>query len=108
MAAFLHEEGFAQEIRQSGFAEIMRDRLAVVADPREALTVFDFEETARRNVQAGHWAYMASGTDDDSTLHANRAAFRQVQLRPRRLRDATQVDIRTELFGERYASPIFL
>jgi len=63
VAAFLHEQGFAQEVRRSGFAEITRDRLSVVDDPRDALTVFDFEETAGRNVQPGHWAYMASGTD---------------------------------------------
>jgi isopentenyl diphosphate isomerase/L-lactate dehydrogenase-like FMN-dependent dehydrogenase len=31
-----------------------------------------------------------------------------VQLRPRRLRDATKVDIRVELFGNVYDSPIFL
>ena len=107
VAAFLQEAGFAQEIRQSTFAEIMRDRLTVIDDPKEALTVFDFEETARRKVQPGHWAYMASGTDDDQTLYANRAGFRQVQLRPRRLRDATKVDMRVDLFGTTYASPIF-
>ena len=103
VTAFLHEEGFAQEVRQSQFAEITRDRLRVVEDPKDALTVFDFEETARQKVQQGHWAYMASGTDDDATLRANRVAYQQVQLRPRRLRDATKVDMRTELFGERYA-----
>src|SRR5262249_41619610 len=56
----------------------------------------------------GHWSYMASGVDDDATLRANREGFRHVQLRPRRLRDATKVDMRTELFGMRYTSPIFL
>ncbi len=107
ISAFLQTEGLAQEVRQSTFADNARDRRTVVDDPKDALTVFDFEETARRTVQDGHWAYMASGTDDDATLYANRAAYRQVQLRPRRLRDATKVDMRTELFGERYASPIF-
>lgn len=80
----------------------------VITDPAEALNVFDFEEAARRNVNPGHWAYMASGVDDDGTLRANRDAFKQVQLRPRRLRDATQVDMRIELFGAVYDSPIFL
>src|SRR5207253_4688253 len=74
----------------------------------DALTACDCEEPARRKIKQGHWAYMASGTDDDVTLHANRAAFRQVQLRPRRLRDATKVDMRVDLFGTTYASPIFL
>jgi len=51
---------------------------------------------------------MVSGVDDDGTIRANREAFRQVQLRPRRLRDATKVDMRVELFGTTYNSPIFL
>jgi isopentenyl diphosphate isomerase/L-lactate dehydrogenase-like FMN-dependent dehydrogenase len=55
----------------------------------------------------GHWSYMASGVDDDATLLANREGFRQVQLRPRRLRDATRVDMHVERFGTTYDSPIF-
>src|SRR5215471_1106976 len=107
VAAFMRHEGFAQDMREIRFASVVRDRMSYVESPAEALTVFDFEETARRKVQQGHWAYMASGTDDDATLYANREAFRQVQLRPRRLRDATKVDMRVDLFGTTYASPIF-
>src|SRR5262249_6408686 len=55
----------------------------------------------------GHWAYMASGTDDASTLWANREGFRQIQLRARQLRDATKVRMRVDLFGTTYDSPIF-
>ena len=51
---------------------------------------------------------MASGVDDDGTLRANREGYKHVQLRPRRLRDATKVDMRVELFGTVYNSPIFL
>ena len=80
----------------------------LVTDPVSALNVFDFEEVAHRKVAPGHWAYMASGVDDDATLRANREAFKHVQLRPRRLRDATLVDSRVELFGTMYDSPIFL
>src|SRR6267142_4554781 len=80
----------------------------LITDPAKALNVFDFEEVAHRKVMPGHWAYMASGVDDDATLRANREGFRHVQLRPRRLRDATKVDMRVELLGTVYASPIFL
>ena len=80
----------------------------VIADPASALNVLEFEEAARRKVPTGHWAYMASGVDDDATLRANREIFKQVQLRPRRLHDATLVDTRVELFGTVYNSPIFL
>ena len=58
-------------------------------------------------MQPGHWAYMASGVDDDVTLRANRDGFRHVELRPRRLHDATTIDLRVELFGTQYSSPIF-
>ena len=79
----------------------------VIGGPAEALNVFDFEEAAHRKVQPGHWAYMVSGVDDDATLRANREGFSHVQLRPRRLHDATQVDMRVDLFGTVYNSPIF-
>jgi 4-hydroxymandelate oxidase len=82
--------------------------LGVIASPAEALSVLDFEEAARRKVQPGHWAYMASGVDDDATLRANREVFKHVQLRPRRLHDASKVDTRVDLFGTTYASPIYL
>ena len=77
----------------------------LLADPASALNVFDFEEAAHRKVPAGHWAYMASGVDDDATLRANREIFKRVQLRPRRLHDATLVDTRVELFGTVCNSP---
>ena len=79
----------------------------VITDPKDALDVMDFEEAAHRKVAPGHWAYMASGTDDDGTIRANREGFKHVQLRPRRLFDATKVDTRKELWGITYNSPIF-
>jgi isopentenyl diphosphate isomerase/L-lactate dehydrogenase-like FMN-dependent dehydrogenase len=80
----------------------------VLTDPAHALNVLEFEEAARRKVRSGHWAYMASGVDDDATLRANREGYSHYQLRPRRLRDATKVDMRVDLFGTTYNSPIFL
>src|SRR5256885_16962674 len=79
----------------------------VINDPASALNVLEFEEAAHRKVNPGHWAYMASGVDDDATLRANRDGFKHIELRPRRLRDATKVDMRVELFGTTYSSPIF-
>jgi 4-hydroxymandelate oxidase len=80
----------------------------LLVDAAAALNVFEFEEAARRRVSQAHWAYMASGVDDDATLRANREIFKRVQLRPRRLHDATLVDTRVDLFGTAYNSPIFL
>ena len=81
MAAFLGTDILAQDIKSSSFASILHDRMSVVENPKDALTVFDMEATARTKVQQGHWAYMSSGTDDDSTLLANREGFRHVRYR---------------------------
>jgi 4-hydroxymandelate oxidase len=89
------------------FAQQSTETADLIGDPKEALNVLDFEEAAHRKVLPGHWAYMRSGVDFDVTLRANREGFQHVQLRPRRLRDATKVDMRTELFGTVYNSPIF-
>src|SRR5262249_24560222 len=50
----------------------------VIDSPAQALSVMDFEEAAHRTVLPGHWAYMASGVDDDLTLRANRDGYRHV------------------------------
>ena len=100
--------GVAAFVERTAFAENSQDAIGVITDPAGALNVFDFEEAAHRKVLPGHWAYMASGVDDDATLRANREVFKHVQLRPRRLRDATKVDMRVGLFGTVYNSPIFL
>src|SRR5579863_4978007 len=82
--------GVTAFLEQSGLAQDPRETAEVIASPAQALNVFDFEEAAHRKVQPGHWAYMASGVDDDATLRANRDGFKHVELRPRRLRDATK------------------
>jgi isopentenyl diphosphate isomerase/L-lactate dehydrogenase-like FMN-dependent dehydrogenase/cytochrome b subunit of formate dehydrogenase len=80
----------------------------VIATSAKALNVFDFEKAAHRNVMPGHWAYIVGGVDDDATVSANREGFKHVQLLPRRLRDATKVDMHVDLFGATFDSPIFL
>ena len=100
--------GVAAFLDQRPLGQTARNVADAIASPADALNVFDFEDAARRKVLPGHWAYMASGVDDDVTLRANRDGYSHLQLRPRRLRDATKVDMRVDLFGTTYASPIFL
>ena len=104
LGAFLRLPGASA---QSGGAQLTASA-DLIADAAAAINVFDFEEVAHRKVSQAHWAYMASGVDDDATLRANREVFKRVQLRPRRLHDATLVDTRVDLFGTTYSSPIFL
>ena len=100
--------GVSAFLPQRASADQSQGAADVIQSPTDALNVMDFEEAARRKVLPGHWAYMASGVDSDATLRANREGYTHVQLRPRRLRDATKVDMRVELFGTIYNSPIFL
>jgi isopentenyl diphosphate isomerase/L-lactate dehydrogenase-like FMN-dependent dehydrogenase len=46
--------------------------------------------------------------DDDLTLKRNREGFTRVQLRPRRLVDVSRLDLRVEIFGTTWDTPIFL
>jgi 4-hydroxymandelate oxidase len=80
----------------------------LIASPKEAINVFDFEPVARKNVPPAHFGYMASGIDDEVTLRANREGFLKFQLRPRRLVDVSKVDMGVDILGVRYDSPIVL
>ena len=80
----------------------------LIAKPEDAINVFDFEPVFRRNVPPAHAGYMYSGIDAEVTLKANREAFSKYYLRPRRLVDVSKVDTGVEIFGARYANPIFI
>src|SRR6516162_9357631 len=82
--------------------------LDLIASPKDAINVFDFEPVARKNVPPAHFGYMASGIDDEVTLRANREGFLKFQLRPRRLNDVSKIDMGVELFGAKYDSPIIV
>lgn len=79
-----------------------------VTKASDALDVFDLEAVAHRNIPPAHWGYLMTGVDGEETLTANRAAYGRWQLRTRRLVDVSKLDMSVELFGTRYASPIFL
>ena len=83
-----------------------RDPDKLIADPTQALDVFDFEPVMKKNVPPAHFGYMATGADDEVTLRANREAFRKFELRPRRLVDVSKIDISAEILGAKYDSPI--
>jgi 4-hydroxymandelate oxidase len=107
VAALAQESAFPQW-PPDPYAWAPRDYNHLIADPKEALDVFDFEPVMHKNVPPAHFGYMASGVDDDVTLRANRAGFLKFQLRPRRLVDVSKVDMSTEILGQTYESPIII
>src|SRR4051812_22036724 len=78
----------------------------LIKSPKDAINVFDLEPVCRQNVPPAHFGYMASGIDDEVTLRANREGFLKFQLRPRRLRDVSKVDMSVDILGTKYSSPI--
>src|ERR1700722_2046951 len=57
---------------------------------KDALSIQDFVDMARKVLPPAHWGYLTTGVDDDATLHANREGYKHFQLRPRRLVDSSK------------------
>jgi 4-hydroxymandelate oxidase len=85
-----------------------QDPTLTITRPKEALDIMDFEPLARKALPPAHWGYMATGVDDDKTLRMNREAFDHYQLRARRLVDVTHADLKTEVFGATWDTPIYV
>src|SRR5262249_13311494 len=62
-------------------------------------------QEARRRLSDGDWYYIAGGSESETTLRRNRAAFDRLALRPRILVDVSQVDPSTTLLGQKPRIP---
>ena len=82
--------------------------MSPVSSPEEALDVFDFQRVAQQVLPTAHYGYLATGTDGDETLHANRKAFEKVYLRALRMVDTAHIDTQLELLDQKLTSPIVL
>lgn len=82
--------------------------LMPVSSPDEALDVFDFERVAEQALPPAHFGYLATGTDGNETLRANRAAFDKWYLRAMRMADTRKVDTSLSLLGQKLGSPIVI
>ena len=94
--------------RWGTLGEPEQDLGELVATPDDALDIFDFRVTAERTLPPAHYGYIATGVDGDATLRANRAAFAELQLRPRRLVGVESIDTSTSLFGTRWETPVVI
>jgi 4-hydroxymandelate oxidase len=82
--------------------------LSLISKPEDALDVFDFQRVAEQVLPPAHYGYLATGTDGDETLHANRKAFDKLYLRAMRMVDTAKVDTRLELLGQQLSSPLVI
>jgi 4-hydroxymandelate oxidase len=80
----------------------------LIESPGEALDVFDLHDVAKNVLPTSHYGYLATGTDGNQTLVANREAFEKIYLRAMRMVDTQHIDTQTELLGTRMKSPIVI
>jgi glycolate oxidase len=65
-------------------------------------------QEARRRLSDGVWYYITGGSESETTLRRNRAAFDRIALRPRVLVDVSQVDPSTTFLGQKLRIPAIL
>jgi 4-hydroxymandelate oxidase len=83
------------------------DPTLIIQSPAEASNAFDFEPACREAVPPAHFGYMTGGVEDGASMRDNREGFQEFQLLPRRLNDVSKLDMKVELFGTTWGSPVY-
>ncbi len=76
--------------------------------PPQIAALADYEAFAREHMSEAAWTYFNGGAADELTLRDNVAAFSRIRLQNRVLADVANGETTLELFGTRYAHPIFV
>lgn len=76
--------------------------------PPHLFTIADYQKQAQLHLNPQTWAYLEGGAMDEHSLNHNLESYRKIQLLPRHLTNLHQLDLSLNLFGQRYAHPIFL
>ena len=104
-----HRRAFLRFLAASPLAaKAWAEDAAAPADAKDVINVMDFEPLAKKALAPAHWGYMATGVDDDFTLKTNREAMQHFQLRARRLVDVSKADLSTEVFGQKWETPVYV
>jgi 4-hydroxymandelate oxidase len=99
-----HVSGFARDRP----APPVTDQLQRTTDPLQHVTLPDLQQRARELLPDAAYAYYVTGAGPESTLAANLAAWSEVTLRPRVLRDVSRIDLSTTVLGEPVPHPILV
>jgi L-lactate dehydrogenase (cytochrome) len=86
-------------------AIVKREASAVPRALRRYLSLDDFEITARRRLPKMLYGYISGAAETDAAFRDNRRAFEEYGFVPRVLKDVSNRDQTTTLFGKTYASP---
>jgi L-lactate dehydrogenase (cytochrome) len=72
---------------------------------RGVLSLDDFEPLARRHLPKPLFGYIAGASETNASLRQNAAAFQEIALQPRVLRNVSSRTTKTSLFGEEWSVP---
>jgi L-lactate dehydrogenase (cytochrome) len=75
---------------------------------RGPASVSDYRALAKARLPHFLFEYLDGGSYDEATLRRNVADLEAIALRQRVLRDVSNIDLSTELFGRRWAMPVGL
>lgn len=71
-------------------------------------TAFQYLARAKANLTPQAWDYLMGGSETETSLNRNRRALDSLAFRPRVLRDVSEIDMSTELFGCKMRIPVML
>jgi len=73
--------------------------------PEKAISTYDLKGQARRRLPRIIFDYIEGGAEDETCVVRNRAAFGDLQITPRYLRDVSKIDQSTALLGRTHPAP---
>ena len=87
------------------------DRIELDATKRRLKRIASIEDVrrvAKRRLPAGVFDYIDGGAEDERTLASNASDFARLEFRPRILRDVSDLDTTTSIFGVPASMPVIL
>lgn len=74
----------------------------------EFLTLHEFVKAAKMKLNPNAWDYLMGATETETTQRRNRMALDQIALRPRILRDVSDIDASATVLGKQVRLPVVL
>ncbi len=93
--------------REAGYNSPVK-RIRKARETNWPVSLEEFEAAARKRLTRMAYNYIAGAAGDEYTMRRNREAFAAIRLNPRVLVGAGQIEMRTELLGQKLAFPILL
>ncbi|RTE79195.1 hypothetical protein BHE90_006329 [Fusarium euwallaceae] len=72
------------------------------------LSAPDFEQAAKKALTAKTWAFYSSAATDLVTLKNNKELVRRIMIRPRILRNVTNINLERSILGFKCSAPFFI